>query len=549
MSIKKLFKTAIFITILLLVIFLVYTIVIGYENTISELIKLFKYQKYQDQIKLLISKNKFHIIQGGIFILILTLIIILKFINTLLNNILYYLKDLTSSFFKGAKVLRDKYNIAILLLPILTIVFYAVYLPISYDEAWTYLNFSSKNFIVSLTYYPAPNNHILHSLLTNITTFIFPAFPLFSMRIPVVIISLVTFIVGMYSIKKHYNQNVSIASVGLFSVLFMGIYYGYMSRGYSLVLLFFIASFHFALKLIKNPNNVRDWVWLTVFSTFGFFTMPSYLYVFTIINIIILFFNFKKPVFINQVKYSFVTIIATTILYLPTIIVSGLTSLTSNKYVAPKSREIVFKKLPEFLFQTLEHVSGVNAILLLSIVIISMLLLLRKKDWFHAKLFSLFFIMPSLLLLTHSVIPFSRTFNYYGFIIVFLFCVSIRNFLDKIKIKALTIIIICFQIPLIFNYNNKIYNHEKYSIVAKEINFKIINENKSYLVNSGLFDAYLFYSLKTKKITNYAVDYFPVINMSADTITKYDYIIIDRNLDETIKKKPIYSTDFFSIYE
>jgi hypothetical protein len=234
---------------------------------------------------------------------------------------------------------------------------------------------------------------------------------------------------------------------------------------------------------------------------------------------------------------------------LPIIIVSGLESLTNNRFVAPKSREVVFSKLPEFLFQSLEQITGVNGILLLSTVIISLVMLLRNKDWFHTKLFTLFLVMPPLLLLAHSVIPFSRTFNYYGFIMVLLFCISIHSFLEKIKTNTLIIFIICLQMLFIFNFNNKIYNNEKYSIIAKEIDSKIISENNSYLVNSGLFDAHLLYYIKEGNITNYKLDYFPSINMSADTITKYNYIIIDRNVDETIKKKPSYSNDFFSIYE
>lgn len=546
---KMLFKTSIFITVLLLATFLTYTTATGYENSISELIKHLKYEKYQEQIKLLVTKNKFHYIQAGIFTLILALIIILKFSNTILNNIFYYLQDLRSSLVKCLNVLSYKQHLAILLLPLLTIVYYAVNLPISYDEAWTYLNFSSRNFIVSLTYYPAPNNHILHSLLTNLTTLIFPNFQLFSLRVLTVVFSLMTFIIGIYSIKKHYNQNVSIALVGIFSVLFMSIYYGYMSRGYALILFFFIASFHFLLNLIKNPNNVRDWVWFTIFSILGFFTMPSYLYAFVTLNVVLLFFNFKKSVFINQVKYSVITIIATTILYLPIIIVSGLDSISNNKFVAPKSREVVFIKLPEFLLLTIENIAGVNAIFLLSIIIISLLLLLRNKDWFHTKLFALFLIMPPFLLITHSVIPFSRTFNYYSFIIVLLFCISIHSFLEKIKTNTLIFIIIFLQILFIFNFNNKIYNYEKYSIVAKEINSNITSENKSYLVNSALFDTYLLYSLKTENITNYTVDYIPALNMSADTISKYNYIVIDKNVDDTRKKKQIYSNEYFNIYE
>jgi len=568
MIIKSLFKTSIFIVLLLLATFLVYTIAVGYENFVSEFIEYFKYEKYEKQIKLILTQDKFYYMQILIFILLLSLTIVLKYIDIILQRISTYFKDLTSSFYRTIDVLHDKHNVLVILLPTLTIVYYAIKMPISYDEAWTYLNFSSRNLIVSLTYYPAPNNHVLHSLLTNITNFIFPTFPLFALRLPPVIVSFMTYLIGLYSIKKHYNKNISIASVGIFSVLFMGIYYGYMSRGYALILFFFIASFHFVLNIIKNANNLRDWICFTIFSILGFFTIPSYLYAFATLNVILLFLTLKKSVFINQVKYSIITFIATAILYLPIIVVNGLKALTNNRFVAPKPREFVFSKLPEFLFQTIEEITGLNGILLLSMIIISLLLLLKNKDWFHTKLFTLFLIMPPFLLLTHGVIPFSRTFNYYSFIVVLLFCIANRNFLEKLKIRILVLIVIFLQILLIYNFNEKIFNYEKYSIISKEINNKIISENKSYLVNSNLFGTYLLYYLKAEKITSYKEDHYylkpenvtnytedPILqilvpNISADTISKkYNFIIIDKIVDKTKKKKPVYSNEYFNVYE
>ncbi len=42
--------------------------------------------------------------------------------------------------------------------------YWGVVQPISYDEAWTYLNFTKNGWLTSLSWYPAPNNHLFYSL-------------------------------------------------------------------------------------------------------------------------------------------------------------------------------------------------------------------------------------------------------------------------------------------------------------------------------------------------------------------------------------------------
>ena len=403
-SIKKLVKAGIIIIILMLLVLLSFSFVIGYENTVLGLIEYFKYEKYQEQITALISQTKFYYLQAGVVILIVALIIIFKFINIIITNSHFYFKDLKECFFKITHILSNPYNAAILIIPTVCIIYYAIILPISYDEAWTYLNFSSRNFFVSLSYYPAPNNHILYSLFTNLTHLLFPNFPIFSLRIYIVVTTFITFLVALYTIKKQINNHISIAIVGIMSVLFMNIYYGYMSRGYSLVLLFFIISFHFTLKIIQDSNITRNWIWFTVFSILGFFTIPSYLYPYTILNFLILLFNFKKSILLKQLKYSFFTALSTTILYLPAILVSGLNSITGNQFVAQKTREIVLSKLPEFLFNSISDITGFNAVYVLILIAISLMLLFKNKEWFYLKLFSIFLIFPPLLLLVHFLI-------------------------------------------------------------------------------------------------------------------------------------------------
>lgn len=532
----------------------IFTSIIGIENTILNLIHFLKHENLEYKFNLLLSKKKYQLIlyyiPFSICVLISLLFIILKYSDVIIHNIFFYTKDLMTSTIKCINNLCNKYNIQIILLPLLATIYFAIKLPINCDEAWTYLNFSSKSFIIPLIHYPLPNNHILHSIITNISNSIFPDFPLLSLRLPSIFISVIIYSVVFYSIKKHYSHRIAIVSVGILSVLFMDIYYSYMSRGYSLILLFFLISFHFALNLIKYSDNIRDWVWFTIFSILGFYTMPSYLYAFVILNIVILSTNFTKITITKQIKYTLITIISVLLLYMPIVIISGLESLINNRFVTPISRNVVLYRLPEFLLKGISEIFGINSLLLICFVIITLFLLVRYKNWFHIKLFLLFLILPSILLLAHSVIPFYRTFNYYGFILILFFSISIKFLLDEIAIKYIVIIVIFLQIFFINNFNNIIFTYEKNSIRAKNINQKIIGyENCSYLLNSVPFSTFLFYYLKTGNILNYKIDYKPEINMNTDTITKYNYIIIDKSLDKTVKNKPIYTNESYNVYK
>ena len=59
--------------------------------------------------------------------------------------------------------LKSNKYLLVLIIPIFASVFYALKMPVSYDEAWTFLNFTNKGFFTSITSYDDPNNHVLFS--------------------------------------------------------------------------------------------------------------------------------------------------------------------------------------------------------------------------------------------------------------------------------------------------------------------------------------------------------------------------------------------------
>ncbi len=80
--------------------------------------------------------------------------------------------------------------------------------PMRYDESYTFLHFINKD-IMSVFYYPLPNNHVLHSILTKISTYIWGANP--------ISIRLVAFLAGTLSIILIYRLSRALGQSGMFA--------------------------------------------------------------------------------------------------------------------------------------------------------------------------------------------------------------------------------------------------------------------------------------------------------------------------------------------
>jgi hypothetical protein len=532
---------------ILILLLLILSLIYQYKKSLEYGIIFLSAGKYYENIFDLISKDKFTVIQISLGFFGITLLFVFKFFDVIYKKISYYINDLyVSSYFIIKKELSSN-TIYILFVPFLSAVYFALHLPVAYDEAWTFLNFTNRGFLVSVLYYPAPNNHILHSVITNITCYI-PFLPtLIKLRISAILFSILTIIVSSHFLKKYYSEQISLVVSAIFSTLYMSIYFSCMSRGYSIIFLCFITSLYLAFNIIKEGGKTRDWIWFSFFSILGFYTMPSYLYPYIILNFLILI-N-KANQIKKQVLAGIYTMITVFILYFPLIVINGIESLTNNIYVAPKDRMEVWTRLPAFFNYSIDKIFGFAPYIIIILLAISSMLLIRNsnKNHFNLKMSLLFIISPPILLLIHSVIPFSRTFNYYAFILVFLIFLPFEKSLVKFKIKNLIILLIPVQLALVlnFNFNDKVLID--YTIQSKYITSEIMG-NYKYLINSSLFDAYLLYELETKYYPNYDVKYYPKVKMNADTISDFDFIIIDNSVDFTVNRIPKYENNYYRVY-
>lgn len=472
-----------------------------------------------------------------------------------LDKVLPFIKSFTYYLLNAVKVIwsdvRDINVLFILLPPLLSSIYFALILPISYDEALTYILFTDNPILYCISSYPFPNNHIFHSIITHITKHL-PLFDiLFKLRVSSIIVSFFTWVIAYSFVKRYYSKKVALFVVAISSMLFMSIYYSYMSRGYALVTLFFVISFFATYNIIKLGNRKRDWAIFSICSVLGLYTVPSYLYPFVTLNLIILIFNYKNIK--NQFCFNVGITLVTLLCYLPIILHEGFGVLSAPR----RSLDSVLALFPIFFKNTFSEIFGFQPLYVIIVIAIPFIFALIKKRKNILILWFIFGVTPVVFLLLHSVIPFPRTFVYYAFVILFLAGISLNEYIDLINTKLLVIILLCIQIGLFFNFKNDIIQYEGFNIDFHDVSSKFIEEDKTYYVLSGLnIESHKFemqlrgYDYSDSKYDRVFLDFENFKNVDTDTLKGYfDYIIIDKEWDRTINRKPIYENKTLNVYE
>lgn len=446
--------------------------------------------------------------------------------------------------------LKNRCIILLLLAPFITSVYFAFMLPVSYDEALTYVLFTDNPILYCISSYPLPNNHVLHSIITHITKHI-PFFDiLFRLRISSIIISLLTWIIAYSFVKRYYSVKVALFVTAISSMLFMSIYYSYMSRGYALVTFFFIIAFYASFNIIKLGSRNNDWVMFVISSILGLYAIPSFLYAYLTLNCFILIYNYKNIK--QQIVFNLIIALGTLLCYMPIILNQGFSTLS----IPPKDITEVLALFPVFFKNTFSEIFGFRMILILVVVTLSFIVSLLKKKKQISILWMVFGLAPVILLILHSVIPFPRTFVYYGFVIVFLIGTSWSEYIEKISLKYLTLFLLIVQIGLFFNFKNTIIEYESFNIDFHDANVKFMEEGKTFYILSGLnLESHKFemmlrdYDYNDSKYESIFHGFGDVTFIDTDTLkNNYDYIIIDREWDRTVNRKPIYSNQTLNVY-
>ena len=150
--------------------------------------------------------------------------------------------------------------------------------PIRYDEAYTWIYYASHSPLQALVYYDVPNNHILHSLLVMISTWIFGSAE-WAIRLP-------AFVAGVLLIPAAFllaleltgeGAAASFAAVLTASSSYL-IEYSINARGYTLVCLFTLVLLLAAREMCAGKWRAAGPVLFVAAGAAGLATIPIMIY-------------------------------------------------------------------------------------------------------------------------------------------------------------------------------------------------------------------------------------------------------------------------------
>lgn len=163
------------------------------------------------------------------------------------------------------------------------VIFNAYFLPITYDEAYSYLNTGRIQDVWKIYQFRIANTHVLNSLLMTVSTLFFPYVD-FALRLPIVILS-IFFMITAISFSKGYKNRLLL--LGLLFLFYDVTGYFSLARGYGMSAAFILA----ALFVHANKEKFKSYhLWvvylflLAIYSSYvaiiPFIVMVGYMFVF-----------------------------------------------------------------------------------------------------------------------------------------------------------------------------------------------------------------------------------------------------------------------------
>jgi len=417
-----------------------------------------------------------------------------------------------------------------------------------YDESYSFLNFIAVDW-ENVFYYPLPNNHVFHSMLTKITTTIWGGSP--------AIIRLVAFFAGITAIPLMYLLCKKFKSSGIFASTAIAImpyliFYSTNARGYTLVVSFTIILIYIAKTFFDQLTFKRIMIF-SIVSSLGILTMPSMIYpVLGIISWIVLGIISRGVLNISVMKritsLIIFTIISTGVLYIPVIVVSGgVSSIVNNRFVKPLSDLEFYKRIIPHLNNTFSaFTNDISSILIFMSIILGLLgfyVYIKQKNWTDLLLVPTIFFTSSVIFIVSKRIPFERTWI---FLIPFVLIVCDAGYsfiISKLssKIQWLNFITLYFlasflSISLLAKDSIKYYRETglflEAEIVAKYLKSFLDTNDIIYVKVPGDWPVYyyLWYNnapmIKPDNLTNSPCHYVITQNSiySIDDVTNNSYV-------------------------
>jgi hypothetical protein len=338
-------------------------------------------------------------------------------------------------------------------------IFYWYKFPLFTDEAFSYVYFVSRGFLVSASYYPGPNNHVFYSELCTFTDLFFDD-PLWIMRLPSFLISLALSFLLFVTVKKYHGFLIALFTLVVFSFSDNVNFYSIQGRGYILLTFFAFIS---ALSLVKYLFGERK-VYLFVFivsSVLGFYTIPVFLYPFLSLALFTLIVLIKYKRLNRLVHFFFIFSgigFLSGLFYLPVLLFNNINTITGNTWVLP-SRSFLPELVP-YIFKVNDYLWNINFGIYLTIVVLAgSLFFLVKSRKVNESLFGLLWlVLPLIAICIQKVIPFERI-GLYMFVLL-----------------AFVLSYFLMQLLSVFVKNNSVRNGLALTLVFSSMSLMVISD-------------------------------------------------------------------------
>ena len=215
------------------------------------------------------------------------------------------------------KTFKNTNYMCIFILTVLSIyyIYRMFYITPWYDETYTYINFINEGFFYSATHWPAPNNHILFSMLSALVNW---GGIYIGLRGISLLAAIGTAILLYMLFKEVSSGTVSIITVLSYSMLLLTNKLAVQGRGYSLATFFLMLAVYCGYRICFKLPKKAEYIWWAVALWAGLYTVVTSVYWVVALCLcggIVLLILKKYKNLIRLIISSFVAAIATLISY------------------------------------------------------------------------------------------------------------------------------------------------------------------------------------------------------------------------------------------
>ncbi len=223
--------------------------------------------------------------------------------------------------------------------------------PMAYMESLTYIAFSSRPLAVGLSHYTWPNNQLLNTLLSHLSSGLLGNEP-WAIRLPALVFGILLLPAVYLAGRRLYDKHAGLLALALTVPASQLIGFSAQARGYTMQAFFFLTLILCAASLLREERFLA-WAGFVLSAVLGFYAVPTMLYFFPPVYFWFAWSGLraapreKRKGFARRCLLAGAAAVFLVLLsYLPVILTTGLSSITSNQYVASQGTGSFLSGLP-----------------------------------------------------------------------------------------------------------------------------------------------------------------------------------------------------------